>query len=310
MHCSRCPEPALVLSVGLIFLYFLAGLCGGSLPQDGNSIWALGLWQKIRSSPLPLENWPHSWCLVWATTPAHPAMLWFSPSVWGELAQFNEAVATFVPVAHVCATGPACASPPLHVGKVKWEKCWAEEVKLLEAEQSSEPSSKRLLPSMSHTLVSLGCVDTGGVTAVGCCTWQRIYRAFQICEYPKASEINPAQGTVFENPASLFAEHFWMTINQKSRAMTGLTQQQPMWSKQGLNLFPVHTIWDLLKQSKLLLKQLLSKTSIKNSLLISRNQQRLEEQVQDPVESLAVCFYLESVILKWNLWCRLVERIL
>lgn len=172
------------------------------------------------------------------------------------------------------------------------------------------PLGGRLLPSTSHTLVSLACVDTGGATAVGCCTWQHIYRAFQICGYPKASEMNAAQGTVFKKPASLFAQHFWMNIDQKSRGTTGLTRQQPTWSKQCFNLFPVHTIWDLLKQSKLLLKQLLSKMSIKNSLLIANNQQRLEGQVQDPLESLVVCFYLESVILKSNLWSRLVERIL
>lgn len=106
-----------------------------------------------------------------SSPPAFPAMLRFSPSVWGELAQVREAEWPCLYMWYMSVPqGSACDNPPLHGGRVKWKKCWAEEVKLLESQQSSEILGGRLLPSMSHTLVSLGCADAGGVTAVGCCT--------------------------------------------------------------------------------------------------------------------------------------------
>lgn len=65
-----------------------------------------------------------------ACSPCHVLML---RSVWGELAQVHEA-------GWLCpCRGLPAITCPLPEGRLKWEKCWVEEVKLLKAEQSSEP---------------------------------------------------------------------------------------------------------------------------------------------------------------------------
>lgn len=79
--------------------------------------------RKMTPSLLPRMS-----CPAWS--PCHALML---PNVWGQLAQGHEA-------GWPCpCRGPPVITHPLPEGRFEWEKWWVEGIKLLEAEQSSEP---------------------------------------------------------------------------------------------------------------------------------------------------------------------------
>lgn len=187
------------------------------------------------------------------------------PSVWSELAQLHEA-------GWLCPCRLlSVITCPLPQGLLKWEKCCVEEVKSLEAAQNL---GMRLIPSMSHSLARAGCLGTEGATtegSEGCCTWHPVYGDSKCMSIQKQVRWILPRGLFPESQHPYLHSIFWMDRNQKTRDRSSLLRQQPTWSVQHFNLFPAHAIQDLWKQSKLLLKQLLSKTPIKNSLLIAHN---------------------------------------
>lgn len=133
LHCSRCPEPALDpqwvsyffnswldLLVDLTALRWEQHMSMRPLAKNQEQPPAL---RKMTPLLVPGMSCP-------ACLPCHALILpqglgWASPGPWSRMA--------------MSVQGSAWDNPPLHIGRVKWEKGWIEEVKHIEAEQSSEP---------------------------------------------------------------------------------------------------------------------------------------------------------------------------